>query len=205
MKSVTIINYGMGNLKSVRNAFEVLGASVEVVDSPREMNHVNRIVLPGVGAFGDAMHNLRTMGWVDALEKEVRQKQKPFLGLCLGIQVLATTGTEHGHFEGLNWIPGTVKRIKPADPTLRIPHIGWNDVEIVRDDGLYQGLGKKQAFYFVHSYVICPEDPTVITGLCEYGTRFCASLQFQNIMATQYHPEKSHKTGLAMLKNFLNL
>lgn len=202
---VTIVDYGMGNLRSVANAFEVLGCPAQISNDPKDLRTAERIVLPGVGAFGDGMHNLRTVGWIDALEEQVRQKGKPFLGLCLGMQLLATTGTEYGIHAGLNWIPGRVERIQSDDPTLRVPHIGWNDVRFIKKEGLYANLRDSQVFYFVHSYVLRPEDSTVVSGVCFYGIEFAASLEMGNIWATQYHPEKSQKAGLEVLRNFLNV
>jgi imidazole glycerol-phosphate synthase subunit HisH len=201
--SVAIINYGMGNLRSVVNAFTAMGCAAAIVDHPEDLKAAEMIVLPGVGAFGDGMFNLKAMGWVEALEDEVRRKGKPFLGICLGMQLLATVGLEHGRHEGLNWIPGVSKRVSTGALNLRVPHIGWNDTRFLHTDGLYRGLGESQTFYFVHSYVLAPEDRNVISGLCDYGEEFAASIEVDNIYATQFHPEKSHKAGLAILKNFM--
>ena len=202
---LAIINYGMGNLQSVANAFSVLGCQAQVTSRPEDLRMAERIVLPGVGAFGDGMDALQAAGWIDVLEEEVRHKGKPFLGLCLGMQLLATTGTEHGRHAGLNWIPATVERIESDDPAIRVPHIGWNDVWFSKKDGLYSGLGDSEVFYFVHSYVLCSEDTTVISGFCSHGIEFAASVEMDNILATQYHPEKSQKAGLKVLQNFLNM
>lgn len=199
-----IIDYGMGNLRSVANAFEVLGCAVMISNTPADLRIANGIVLPGVGAFGDGMKNLHSAGWIDSLEEEVRQNRKPFLGICLGMQLLATTGTEYGVHKGLNWIPGIVEKIPSKDPKIRVPHIGWNDVFFTKKDGLYTNMSDSQVFYFVHSYMLVPENPTVVSGFCSYGVDFAASIEFDNIFATQFHPEKSHKAGLAVLKNFLN-
>jgi imidazole glycerol-phosphate synthase subunit HisH len=201
---VFIIDYGMGNLRSVANAFEVLGCRARISGCPDDIKTADYIVLPGVGAFGDGINNLRSAGWIDALEEEVRQKGKPFLGLCLGMQLLATTGTEHGMNKGLNWVPGVVERIRSDDPIIRVPHIGWNDVRVVKREGIYAGLGEMSTFYFLHSYVLRPDDPAAISGFCLYGNEFAASLEMDNIWATQYHPEKSQKAGLRVLQNFLN-
>ncbi|PAW77435.1 MAG: imidazole glycerol phosphate synthase subunit HisH [Verrucomicrobia bacterium Tous-C9LFEB] len=203
MTDIGIIDYGMGNLRSVANGFESLGATTRVLKTPSQLSSVSHIVLPGVGAFGDGMKNLNAGGWVESLTEEVIRKGKPFLGLCLGMQLLATTGTEYGNHDGLNWIPGTVLRLQSTDSTIRIPHIGWNDVEIVQTEGLYAGQSKPMTFYFVHSYVFQPTSTDVITGICEHGVKFVASVQQNNVHATQFHPEKSQKAGLALLKNFL--
>lgn len=199
-----IINYGMGNLRSVANAFAAIGCEAFVSDRPKDLYCAERIVLPGVGAFGDGMNNLRNSGWIEALEEEVCQKGKLFLGLCLGMQLLATTGTEHGLRNGLNWIKGSVERIR-SEESIRIPHIGWNDVRFEKTNGLYSGLGDKQTFYFVHSYILHPEESRSVSGICNYNIDFVASIEIDNIYATQFHPEKSQKAGLSVLKNFLTM
>jgi len=203
MADVGIIDYGMGNLRSVANAFESLDRSTRILANPAETGMCDRIVLPGVGAFGDGMKNLRERGWIPVLEEAVLRGGKPFIGLCLGMQLLATTGTEHGTFDGLNWISGSVMRMQPPDATIRIPHIGWNDVEVVKTGGLYGGVTKAPTFYFVHSYAFLPDDPEVISGYANHGGRFVASVERGNLFATQYHPEKSQKDGLQVLRNFL--
>ena len=201
---VAIVDYGMGNLQSVRNAFEVLGCSVVIARQPADLEAADRIVLPGVGAFGDAMTILRTGGWTAALDHEVREKRKPFIGLCLGMQLLASEGTEHGAQPGLAWIPGVVTALRPG-PDVRVPHIGWNDVAPTRETAMYTGLTGADSFYFLHSYVFHPNDPRVINARCSYGENFPASLECGNIWATQYHPEKSQKAGLRVLANFAAL
>lgn len=200
---VVIVDYGMGNLQSVANAFRALGCLPTISQNPVDLRSADRIVLPGVGAFGDGMNGLRVKGWVEALDEEVRHKHKRFLGLCLGMQLLGTSSTEHGLHSGLDWIPGTVERIRSTDATIRVPHIGWNDVRIVLKSGLYSGMGDCQTFYFVHSYAFHPNDGAVMSGLCWHGMEFCASIERENIWATQYHPEKSQKAGLKVLRNFL--
>jgi glutamine amidotransferase len=202
---VSIIDYGMGNLRSVLNAFEFIGCKAAVARDPGELAQSSRIVLPGVGAFGDGMSNLREGGWVRALEEYVRVQGKPFLGLCLGMQVLATTGTEHGVHAGLGWIPGVVERLPTSqDLSVRIPHIGWNTVTCARTNGMYEGIGDSADFYFVHSFALGADDRTVVNGYCVHGEQFAASVQMGNVWATQYHPEKSHKAGLRVLRNFLD-
>jgi glutamine amidotransferase len=201
--NIGIINYGMGNLRSVANAFEHLGCRAEILTEPGGVCRVDRIVLPGVGAFGDGIKNLRAGGWVPVLEDEVLGRGRPFIGLCLGMQFLASRGTEHGDWTGLGWVPGSVRRLTATNPSVRIPHIGWNTVEVVRPDGLYRGATGEQVFYFVHSYAFYPDDPRVVSGYCTHGEPFPASLEWKNILATQYHPEKSQRCGLAVLQNFL--
>lgn len=201
LEMIAIIDYGMGNLRSVFNALQSLGVSARIVNGPTGLQDASGVILPGVGAFGDGMRNLRERGFVEELEKQVVLGGKPFLGLCLGLQLLGTTGFEHGENAGLGWIPGVVKRLNAPD-FLRVPHIGWNDVRFVTPDPLFAGLGEKADFYFVHSFILVPEDPTVISGKCEYGVEFAASVRRDNICATQFHPEKSHKAGLTVLRNW---
>jgi len=201
---IAIIDYGMGNLRSVANAFNAIGYLASIVKNPNDLSQASHIVLPGVGAFGDGMKNLRLSGWLDILEREIIEKRKPFLGICLGMQLLATMGTEYGLHEGLNWISGTVKKIESNDPQIRVPHVGWNDVLFLKKDELYKDLGDSQAFYFVHSYVFDVKDKSsVVSGLTGHGIEFISSIEKDNIYATQFHPEKSQKIGLKVLENFI--
>jgi imidazole glycerol-phosphate synthase subunit HisH len=199
---VAIISYGMGNLRSVANAFAALNCEAQIVVRPEQLSSAKKIVLPGVGAFGDGMRNLSEGGWIQRLNEEVIQKGKPFLGICLGMQLLATTGLEHGTHEGLGWVSGISQRLPTNDPSVRVPHIGWNDVRLKTKNGLFNDLDQQQTFYFVHSYVLAPDNQDLVTGVCSHGIDFAASLQSENIFATQFHPEKSHRAGLAVLKNF---
>ena len=201
---IAIIDYEMGNLRSVANAFDAIGYGASIVQNPNDLSQFSHIVLPGVGAFGDGMKNLRSSGWIDVLEREIIEKRKPFLGICLGMQLLATMGTEHGLYEGLNWISGTVKKIESNDPQIRVPHVGWNDVLFLKKSGLYKDLENSQAFYFVHSYVFDVKDKSsVVSGLTSHGIEFISSIEKDNIYATQFHPEKSQKIGLKVLENFI--
>jgi len=201
---IAIIDYEMGNLRSVANAFDAIGYGASIVQNPNDLSQFSHIVLPGVGAFGDGMKNLRSSGWIDVLEREIIEKRKPFLGICLGMQLLATMGTEHGLYEGLNWISGTVKKIESNDPQIRVPHVGWNDVLFLKKSGLYKDLENSQAFYFVHSYVLDIKDKSsVVSGLTSHGIEFISSIEKDNIYATQFHPEKSQKIGLKVLENFI--
>jgi len=198
-----IVDYGMGNLRSVANALATLGCEPRVSANPEDARSAARIILPGVGAFGDAMGRLRSSGWVEVLQEEVRVKTKPFLGLCLGMQLLAGTSTEHGEHAGLGWVPGTVVRLDPGDPGLHVPHMGWNTVRALKTNGLLAGIPEGSTFYFVHSYVFRCQDPSAVSGLCEYGVEFPATLERGNLFATQFHPEKSQRAGLQLLRNFL--
>jgi glutamine amidotransferase len=193
----------MGNLRSVQNALNVLGCDAQIVKRPEDLRLAKKVVLPGVGAFGDGMANLQKYDWLEALEFEIKQKGKSFLGLCVGMQVLASVGTEHGRHSGLNWISGIVEKLESDEPAIRVPHIGWNDVRVTKRDGMYAGMKESQSFYFVHSYVLKPNDMSIVSGFSEYGVEFVASIEKDNIWATQYHPEKSQKSGLQVLHNFL--
>lgn len=201
MKRTGIIHYGMGNLSSVRNAMLAIGQEGTVITSPKEVSKCTHLILPGVGAFGDAMRQLNSEGWCEAMHRHAILQQKPFLGICLGMQLLAETGTEHGSCKGLGWIPGCVTRL--SGKNVRVPHIGWNNVEYTSTSELFNGLESGQDFYFVHSYAVRPCDESYVTGWCQHGERFAASLQVGNVFATQFHPEKSQKCGLKLLENFV--
>ncbi len=196
MAKVGIIDYGMGNLTSVRNAFVSLGIDTEILSTKNSLSTVSHLVLPGVGAFGDAMKNLKSREWDQSLKQEVLYAKKPLLGICLGMQLLADTGTEHGEHAGLGLVRGRVVRLSGDGGKLRVPHVGWNDVSPV-------GAGAKEVFYFVHSFHFVPENEGVIDGWCDYGGRFAASLSTGNIRAVQFHPEKSQKAGLRILEHFV--
>ncbi len=202
--AVAVVDYGMGNLRSVLNAVTALGRTAFVATEPADLRRAVAVILPGVGAFADGMRNLRDGGWVEPLQRDVKNAGKPFLGICLGMELLATGGMEHGWHEGLDWVAGVVDRLPAASSAIKVPHIGWNDVRIVREDGLYVGLGGHQSFYFVHSYYFAPRDAAVVSAVCGHGMEFAASVESDNVVGTQYHPEKSQKAGLAVLRNFLS-
>lgn len=199
---IGIVDYGMGNLTSVRNALVAVGADARVIAEAGGLADAGAIVLPGVGAFGKGMQGLRERGFVEALDREVRQKKKPMLGLCLGLQLLAARGTELGEHVGLGWVPGVARRLHvPAG--LRVPHVGWNEVQ--GRGALFAGVPDRASFYFVHSYHLAPDDPGCIAGTTEYGGDFVSAIEADNVFAVQFHPEKSHTFGLALLKNFVAL
>jgi glutamine amidotransferase len=200
---VCIIDYGMGNLMSVLRAFELIGCSVTVSNQSEDIQEAKRLILPGVGAFSVAMDNLRALNLIDLLTDEVLKKDKPFMGICLGMQLIAEDSYENGHFQGLGWIPATVRRLE-LDGSLRVPHMGWNDVHpIRRDKSLFDGIEGETSFYFVHSYHVDSRDPEYIGSTCNYGTEFVSTIQYKNIYAAQFHPEKSQKNGIQMLRNFI--
>ena len=199
---IAIVDYGMGNKHSVLNALNFLGVAAEVTADPDRIRLADRVILPGVGAFGAAMENLNRNGLREAMQEAVLTRGKPFLGICLGMQLVAGQGTEKGLFEGLGWIPGEVSLLTPSSPDIKLPHVGWNDIVIEADSPLFQGLKKERAFYFVHSYAFYPQNPLHVAATCDYGGSLVAAVARDNIFATQFHPEKSQKNGMTVLENF---
>jgi glutamine amidotransferase len=201
---IAVVDYGAGNLRSVVNALEALGRTAVVADGPAALARARAIILPGVGAFGDGMEGLRKRDLVDPLTEAVLGRRVPYLGICLGLQFLAREGFEHGSHEGLGWIPGVVRRIESADPRIKVPHIGWNDVDVRRRGILLDGVDEP-VFYFVHGYYFSPDPETadVVTSTCVHGVTVTATLERDNIFAAQFHPEKSQRAGLRLLENFL--
>jgi glutamine amidotransferase len=200
---IAIIDYQMGNLRSVQKGFEKVGHEATVTCDPRELERAEKIVLPGVGAFGDAMAELKRRHLVEPIRQAVASG-KPFLGICLGLQLLFDVGYEGGTHEGLGILPGEVVRFDlPAE--YKVPHMGWNQLEIRRPAPLLSGLSSGVHCYFVHSYYVVPKDPGVIATETSYGRPFCSMVWRDNLMATQFHPEKSQRDGLKMLANFAAL
>lgn len=195
---IAIIDYGMGNLRSVQKGFEKVGYQAEIVQDPDIVRQAEKVVLPGVGAFRDAMQNLRETGMVGAIN-EVVAAGKPFLGICLGLQLMFTTSEEGGIYEGLNIFPGRVRLLPPG---LKVPHMGWNQIELQKPCPILKDIPDGSAFYFVHSYYVDPEDPEVKTTLTDYGIKFTSIASRGNIFGIQFHPEKSSVLGLRILKNF---
>jgi len=198
-----IVDYGMGNIASVANAFAAAGAHALVTDRPDDIANATRIVLPGVGAFGEAMTRLRQSALIEPLRRAVLTERKPCLGICLGMQLLAESSSEHGHHEGLGWIKGSVRRLEPADKTLRVPHVGWNVVKVQRPNALLDATKAEATFYFVHSYHFVTTDPEATIGVCDHGGPLTAAVATDHIFGTQFHPEKSQRHGLAVLRSFL--
>ena len=203
MKNVAIIDYGMGNLDSVARAIEVCGGEPMVTALPADLATADRIILPGVGAFGDGMAQLRRSGFDDGLRGEVLGKGIPMLGICLGMQLLATRGFEGGENEGLGFIAGEVRRFEPEDPAVRVPHVGWNEVYPERPLPLFDGIPEGRDFYFVHSYHFRPENPGAAAAYTPYCGRFVSCVNQGNVYGVQFHPEKSQRLGLQLLRNFL--
>ena len=200
---ILIVDYGMGNIHSVSKALEyVTNEEVVISANPEDLIKASRIVLPGVGAFGEGIASLKNGGWMGVLKKAVLQEKKPFFGICLGMQMLAEESLEHGRYSGLGWIKGNVTRFMPTAPELKIPHVGWNDVQFKKNNPLLQGVREKADFYFVHSFHLTNTEPEIIAATCDYGYPFVAAIKKDNIFATQFHPEKSQQQGLQILKNF---
>jgi glutamine amidotransferase len=200
---ITIVDYGMGNLRSVQKAFEKLGVAAEIVTSADQIAVATKLVLPGVGAFRDAVNELRRLELVDPIREHIR-RDKPFLGICLGLQLLFETSLEDGEWEGLGVLSGDVVRF-PAMAELKVPHMGWNTVDLTRPSPLLADIPVDASFYFVHSYYVRPLDETVIAARTNYGADFTSMIARGNLFATQFHPEKSQKVGLKLLENFSNL
>ena len=202
---IAIIDYGMGNLRSVQKGFERVGCEAIVTADPKVVLEADKIVLPGVGAFPDCMRNLEQGGFIEPLLRVIREG-RPFLGICLGLQLLFTESEEFGVHPGLNVIPGRVvrfpERMTAEGESLKVPHMGWNQLAIKRHPAAFDGIEEGANFYFVHSYYVVPKDDGVVATTTTYGIEFCSSIWKDNIVATQFHPEKSQEKGLHILKNF---
>lgn len=198
---IVIVDYGMGNLRSVQKAFEKNGARAVVSSNPRDLERAAKVVLPGVGAFTHAMRELKKRRLVAPLRKKILSGT-PYLGLCLGLQLLFDKSEEGARVAGLGVIPGRVKKFRTG---LKVPHMGWNTVNTRKGCPLFKGKGKDDYFYFVHSYFGAPEDKSWIAGTTRYGKDFCSAVWKGNVFATQFHPEKSQTAGLRLIKNFIKL
>src|SRR5262245_7392536 len=200
---IQIVDYGMGNLRSVQKAFERLSVPAEICTRPDNLKNCKKLVLPGVGAFRDAIAELCRQEFIEPIKAHVAAG-KPFLGICLGLQLLFDVSYEDGTWEGLGIIPGEVVRF-PENSGLKVPHMGWNRVESAPNCPLLAGIPRDSFFYFVHSYYVVPRDEVLIAGRTEYGQTFTSVIQRGNLFATQFHPEKSQQFGLKLLQNFSEL
>jgi imidazole glycerol-phosphate synthase subunit HisH len=210
---VAIIDYGSGNLHSAAKAFERAAREsgsplkVKVTSEPEDVRAAERIVLPGVGAFADCKQGLVAIpGMIEVLEESVRRRGKPFLGICVGLQLMAERGLEHGVTPGLGWIEGEVRAIEPSDPSLKIPHMGWNTLKLARAHALFEGIPTGDAglnAYFVHSYHLVPSRADALVAITDYAGPITAFAAADNVAGSQFHPEKSQKLGLALIANFL--
>lgn len=205
---IAIIDYGMGNLRSVQKGFEKIGSEAIITDDPQVVLRAEKVVLPGVGAFRDCMHNLEQGGFVDPILKVIAEG-RPFLGICVGMQLLFSDSVEFGLYSGLNVIPGHVLRFPDqmtvAGEKLKVPQMGWNQLSFKRRPPVFEGVDNGSNVYFVHSYYVKPDDSSVIATTTDYGIEFCSSVWKDNVVATQFHPEKSQGIGLRILKNFAEL
>ena len=199
---IAVIDYGMGNIGSVQNAINALGHQAIIPKDKKDLKSASHIILPGVGSFADGMKNLRNLDLIETLNKEIIDNHKPFLGLCLGMQLLAKYGDEGGPTSGLGWINGTVKKLQNDGKKYKIPHVGWNDVFPKQNSILFNNI-KNPIFYFVHSYHFDVEDKPSISAEAEYGQRFIVGVEKNNIFGLQFHTEKSQREGLKVLENFI--
>jgi imidazole glycerol-phosphate synthase subunit HisH len=195
---IAIVDYGMGNLRSVEKGFQKVGVEAQVVSDAKSVDNARAVVLPGVGAFRDCMKNIETLSLIEPIVKSIRSG-KPFLGICLGLQILFTESEEFGIHKGLDILPGKVLRFQVD---LKVPHMGWNTVKLLRIPPIFKDIKDNSFFYFVHSYYVAPEENNLIAGTTEYGIPFTSMIWKENIVATQFHPEKSQQTGLQILRNF---
>lgn len=198
---IAVIDYGAGNLQSVVKALHFIGCDCMITNNKQELLSANGAILPGVGSFGDAMDCMSRSGAADGVLSFVKTG-KPLLGICLGLQLLFDSSEESPNARGLGLLKGSIRKIPDNDGTLKIPHMGWNSLELCRRDGIFQGLPDDPYVYFVHSYYLTAEDESIVSAKTQYGTSIDAAVAFENIYATQFHPEKSGKLGLQILRNF---
>jgi glutamine amidotransferase len=202
--AIGIINYGMGNLASIQNALESLGSEVFLVETPDMLKDAERIILPGVGAFSAAMQHLNEEKWIPAIEQAVHEQKRPLLGICLGMQLLLTSGDEGGTCDGLGFIDGEVKHLQLSDPALRIPHMGWNEVGYTSESPLFKDIPDQSDFYFVHSYAAVTKSDDDVIARTQYGDDFVVAIARDHVFGVQFHPEKSSIPGRKLLQNFLD-
>ena len=201
---ILIIDYELGNLRSVAGAVERVGYTPVISNKVEDLEKADKLILPGVGAFGDGMANLRRLNLIGPLRDQVLNRNKPILGICLGAQLLANDSEEFGFYQGLGFIDASVRKINPNGSNLRIPHVGWNDLVKQKENILFEDIPMDALFYYVHSFHIQCNIPETVIGTCTYGIEFTAAFNYKNIYGTQFHPEKSQLYGLYLLKNFLD-
>ena len=207
--NVTIVDYKSGNISSVINSFQAVAQNninINVTEDLNQIKSSDKIVLPGQGSFKsciDALNNIS--GLVDTLKDFALVNKKPLLGICVGLQMFADVGYEEAETKGLGWIPGKVSKIDNKNGKYKLPHIGWNEIEFMKNSKIFNGIENKSHMYFVHSYEFIPEDKSVISATVDYSTRVVCSIEKENLFGTQFHPEKSDKLGLQIIKNFINL
>lgn len=197
---ISVVDYGVGNLGSIVNMLKHIGLAVQIVSDPKQLSEATKILLPGVGSFDHAMQRIQEDGLTDVLNHKALTERIPVLGICLGMQLM-TRGSEEGALAGLGWVDADVRRF-PLDPNLKVPHMGWNDVKVAKDSGLVRGLPNDARFYFVHSYYVQMDRPSDELLKCSYGLEFDAAFAVGNLYGAQFHPEKSHRFGMHVLRNF---
>jgi glutamine amidotransferase len=200
---IIIIDYGLGNLASIKNMFKKIGAESMISSDPEDIFKASKLILPGVGHFAKGIENLSKSGLIPILSKAVLEDKKPVLGICLGMQLM-TSHSEEGDTKGLGWIEAETKRFKFEDRNIKIPHMGWSENKYVQNIPLTKGIENEQRYYFVHSYHVECLHPENVLGTCNYGIDFHSAIIRDNIAGVQFHPEKSHKFGMTLLKNFVN-
>ncbi|NOH96097.1 imidazole glycerol phosphate synthase subunit HisH [Vibrio sp. 99-70-13A1] len=203
--TISIVDYGMGNIGSVTRAISACGFKSTIASTAEDILQADKIILPGVGSYTKAMAELRSRGLEEAIIESAVEDDIPVLGICLGMQILSTLGHEHGETKGLGLIPGEVIRLTPQNALARVPHVGWNSVEILSPSPLFDGIPSGSDFYFVHSYHYQADDASNVLASTEHGGQFTCAVQKDNIFGMQFHPEKSQKLGLKLLQNFLEL
>lgn len=201
--NVCILDYGSGNIKSVYNLFKFINADAQISNSPKDIQAASHLILPGVGAFGTAMEKIARNLPLDVVTNEVIDREKPLLGICVGMQILANMGHEFGDYQGLGWIPGEVAKLNAGD--LPLPHVGWNNIVIKKSSPLTDHFDGNPDFYFVHSFIFKAQSPKYIIATTQYGEEFSSIIHKDNIFGVQFHPEKSQKAGQILLKNFLSI
>ena len=201
---IAIINYGLGNLSSVAGAIERLGYKYIITNKKEEIRNSDKFILPGVGAFAEGMQNIKNLELDKILNEVVLEHKKPILGICLGFHMMAHEGFEFGHHAGLGWLEASVIKFE-IDKNLRLPHVGWNDLFMVRESKLFYNIPEDALFYYVHSYHMKCKMKEIVTGECLYGERFTSTIENNNVYGTQFHPEKSQKWGLQLLRNFVEM
>ncbi len=201
---IVVIDYEMGNLRSVAKALEYAGGEVVVSQDRKVIEQADKIILPGVGAFPDGMKNLKEMGLMEMLKQKVLVEKRPLLGICLGMQLLAKKSFEFGETQGLGFIDAEIVKFSFPDKTLRVPHVGWDDIQLLNQNSLFKRIQSGDTFYFVHSYYMANHDPKDVAAQCHYGIEFTAAVKRENIFATQFHPEKSQENGQKILREFVN-
>lgn len=203
---ITIVDYGTGNLSSIANMLKRVGCPSVITSDASQIAEAKKLILPGVGAFDTGMRNLHELGLVAILDRKAREERVPILGICLGMQ-LFVSGSEEGDLAGLGWIDGRVLKFKPdaSDKNLKVPHMGWNQIEQAKESKLFQEADSEQRYYFVHSYYVRPSHDEDVLAKTSYGSAFASALERENIAGVQFHPEKSHKFGMKLLKNFAEM